>query len=705
MNDLKAIRFISGTKISHDYQGSNVNTFSYRELVERRVESIGIPARQNRLFIVDIDVPGQSHQHDGREWWRIFSEEYGIPETYTVQSPSGGFHYYFRIPESIDLDRFKPPGRPKDQDGNPILGVDFKYNGWVGAPPTPGYTIANGNIATIEELPASFLAYLSTITQNIGASKSISFDPANPVLDLHRPFTDDQLESLRDKISWVRVNGELTRDEWRDGIFSLRAGIPDDSVLEEFCEIWSRNKSYVEGDEQVAFEMALRADRFGPIGPGTIFSIIDTIMARFGARPIIDGGSKQSSPWTRDEIFNRAQIPIAFDKSGNIKIEPSETNAGTLIGTMYSTEELYWDIKKDLYMFKGEPYSDVELANKFVPVLQSSSKGLGLEKFRYSTVHRGLDILMATRQVDPHKRYLQQLIWDGVPRLDNFFMTYTGVENTEYHRIIGKNFWVAMAARGLNPGCKFDSMLILEGKEGTRKSTFVQAIGGERYTYTPLSNRAFEELDELRKMHQSVIVELPELIGLINRPDEMVKAFLSTSTDDIRDLYARKARPNKRSFVLVGTTNSDKYLGATMGFRRFWPVRIPDHVESIDTEGIARNRDQLFAEAVQYYRDGYKYWDVPRHLIEKANSSKIMEDPIEQCIKTLIHDDAPLQVYDIYQRLESIGYITKGLDIKMKRRIETALRSMNYGETDGVWYKTEGNGKAPSFIEQFADII
>jgi hypothetical protein len=56
MKDLKAIRFIKGTKISHDYSGDVVQTFSYRDLCERGVEAIGIPAKQNGLVIVDIDV-------------------------------------------------------------------------------------------------------------------------------------------------------------------------------------------------------------------------------------------------------------------------------------------------------------------------------------------------------------------------------------------------------------------------------------------------------------------------------------------------------------------------------------------------------------------------------------------------------------------------------------------------------------------------
>jgi len=154
ISDLHAIRFLPGTKISHDYKGKEVDLYSYRNLIETRAPCIGIPCKQNKLMVVDVDVAGPTHKKDGREWWTKFSVENGMPETYTVQSMSGGYHFYFWLPPSVNPDTFSPPGELAD-------GVDLKWNGWVGAPPSAGYSVIKGNITTIAVAPPSLMVEIS----------------------------------------------------------------------------------------------------------------------------------------------------------------------------------------------------------------------------------------------------------------------------------------------------------------------------------------------------------------------------------------------------------------------------------------------------------------------------------------------------------------------------------------------------------------
>lgn len=672
-SDLRAIRFIPGTKVSHDYKDKDVNTFSYKELISRNVPAIGLPCKENGLLVIDVDVEGATHKHDGREFWGNFCVEYGIPRTYTVQTGSGGYHFYFRLPEHLNLDLFKPPGQL-------ALGVDVKYRGWVGAPPTPGYTILDGNLSTVAEAPPSLLAYMS-IKETRGTDKTFEHPETGIAFTAHKPFSEVQLKELRSKITWLQSNGSLDRSEWRDGLFALKAGVDDPAVLDELVSMWTLNKNYVEGDEDEARSIVERSDKYGPVGPGTIFAILKAVIRREGATAL-------ESPYTTEEIINKSKVQYAFTKDGSLKIETSESNASALMGAMHDEDQLYHDVRSDQYIYKGNSYSDTELVNILMPLLQSTHAGLGLEKFRRNSISAGLEVLMSARQVDPHTKYLRSLVWDGVSRIENFFQTYVHVEDSPYHRKVSKNFWVALAARGLSPGCKFDSVLIIEGAEGIRKSSLVEAIGGE-YTFAPSRRDALENLDELRKMHQSVIVELPELMGLVGESPEKVKAFLASPFDNIRALYARRATKQKRGFVFVGTTNSDKYISSSMGLRRFWPVKIPSHVTHIDIDGIKADRDQLYAEAIQYFKDGYPFYEMPKEYLEQQAGSKVIVDPLADPIRDLTKEMNSTTTANMYRSLEASGFIGRGLTPRMKDRIESVLIYLGFESTvSGGWQRT-----------------
>lgn len=672
MQDLHAIRFLydGKKKVSHDYSGKDVRLFSYRALWNQNVPCIGIPCKQNNLVIIDVDVAGTTHQYDGREYWQKFCEEFGVPPTYTVQTPSGGYHYYFTLPASVNPETFSPPDEL-------AKGVDVKWNGWVGAPPTEGYNIVWGDLTQVRECPPGLMAEFSRLRQG-GLVKT--FDPGNPtgaLVEMHRPYNEAQLREIWEKIHWVQQNASLSRSEWRDGIFALKAGIHDDAILDQYLVAWTINKSYVAGDEVQARAIASRADRYGPIGPGTIFKILNDVRIREGA-PVPE------SPLTIQEILDKSKVHKKIHKDGSLVIETSESNAAALLGAIYDEQTLYHDVRSDLYIYKGRSYSDAELVSIFLPMLQSPSYGLGLEKFRKGTVAGGLDVLMAARRRDPHKEYLKSLEWDGVPRIETFFSRYVGAEDSTYTRRVGLNFWTALAARGIQPGCKFDSMVILEGSEGINKSSLIEAIGGQ-YTFAPIKKEFANDLDVLRQMHQAVIVELPELIGLINQSSEFVKAFLSKPFDNIRGLFARKAMRNDRGFIFVGTTNSDKYLAQTMGVRRFWPVKIPAGTR-INLSGIKADRDQLFAEGIHYFKNNFEFWYMPSELLAPIVKDKVLEEPLTAPIREIIQTSPmTFTTTEVYRKLEAGGFITKGLTQAVMGRIESALVSLGCERVGTGW--------------------
>lgn len=688
---LQAIRLIPGTKITNDINEDpstgevKIQSWGYQDLVNGNIPAIAIHASLNRLVIIDVDVPGGTHKHDGTPWWKEFCKTHQIPLTYTVQSASGGYHFYYALPQHVHIPSFRPPKAL-------ALGVDVKFNGYVGAPPTPGYRIVYPQLQPgmpLEEAhkaiaiaPPALMAEL----ERVGADgKPLTFEGGN-LPTLRKGFSDQQLGELRYKLRWIQENATITRDEWVNGIFSLKAGaFNTPEILDELITMWTCNRSFNQGDLELARDYAEKADPHGPIGPGTIFSIIQEVFIR-------EGFVAQGAMNNAQEILDKAGIIPDIDGKGRMKVTPTESNAAAIMGALYAPEDLYYDIRQDLYIFKGQPKSDVDIVNSVIPTIQRPNAGFGFEKLTKRVLSDGLDVIMHQRMVDPHKEYLQNLRWDGIPRIETCLIDYLGCEDSEYNRRLGVNLWTALAARGLVPGSKFDSVFVFEGYEGLKKSTFVEFIGGQ-YTYAPSTSDIFQNLDCLRQMHQSVIVELPELKGLVDADSETAKAFIAKPYDHIRSLWAKKAMKRLRGFLIMGTTNSTSYLQRDMGIRRWWPIRVPRRPDGIDIAGLKTVRDQLFAEGVQRFRNGHEYWFMPEALLEPVVSARQTTSMMKGFVGELVGSAEGWTSLQMYVELTKQSLIPKRMSESVLRNIDEAFRLLGFVEQDQgyrkVWVRPE----------------
>lgn len=214
------------------------------------------------------------------------------------------------------------------------------------------------------------------------------------------------------------------------------------------------------------------------------------------------------------------------------------------------------------------------------------------------------DLDAAVREVSDHWAFhpirdaLTSFVWDGVERLETFFIRYLGVPDTPYYREIARKWFVAGVARVFEPGHKFDFAVILEGTQGKRKSTMIQIIalgfGGE------LKANFHDENKLVEQMLGTFVMELPELSNFNRSSVEDMKAFMAATSNHVRLAWERAPRTYKRQCIFMGSTNKDTYLLDDTGNRRFWPC--PVVVDVIDTDAMRGDIGQVWAEAVEIYR-------------------------------------------------------------------------------------------------------
>jgi predicted P-loop ATPase len=205
----------------------------------------------------------------------------------------------------------------------------------------------------------------------------------------------------------------------------------------------------------------------------------------------------------------------------------------------------------------------------------------------------------------PVREYLDALGWDRTPRLDTWLVRYWNAADTPYVRAIGPRFMISAVARIYRPGCQADYTPIFEGPQGRFKSLALRALVGDAWFTDRLSHVASK--DAAMEIAGAWLVEIAEMDALTRASSSATKSFLTRRFDRFRPPYARHLVRLQRQSVFAGTINPPigGYLKDPTGARRFWPVACRG---MIDRDGIERDRDQLWAEAVARFKAGEKWW-------------------------------------------------------------------------------------------------
>ena len=259
----------------------------------------------------------------------------------------------------------------------------------------------------------------------------------------------------------------------------------------------------------------------------------------------------------------------------------------------------------------------------------------GLPSISKASLDEGLQTVAHSQRYHPVREWLGGIVWDKKPRIDRWLMHALGetpatvpAALAEYLGLVGRYWVMGMVWRVMEPGCKFDYCPVLEGSGGLRKSTLVEVLAGsEYYSDTPFEVGRGKEGPE--QVQGCWLYEIAELTHFSKAEVGAIKAFISSKVDRYRVAYGSTVEAFPRQCVLVGTTNEDTYLRDRTGNRRFWPVPVRNQ---INTEFVAKYREQLLAEAYELYLQGASYTpsaDEEKRLFHPMQESRLVETAVE----------------------------------------------------------------------------
>lgn len=201
---------------------------------------------------------------------------------------------------------------------------------------------------------------------------------------------------------------------------------------------------------------------------------------------------------------------------------------------------------------------------------------------------------------------LTTLKWDGIKRLNTFHCDVLKADDTPYAQSVVEYLFTAAVARVVKPGTKADMVPLLIGKEGVRKSTLLARLVLDEDWYADVS-MGMSDADFARHLRGKSIVEFGELRGNSVKAEAMLKSRLSRTFDEFVPKFKELSVTRQRTNLFVGTTNYRKSLIGRTGDRRWLPLDVGLYGH-IDTDYVERNREQLWAEAVELYNAEGVLW-------------------------------------------------------------------------------------------------
>ena len=394
-----------------------------------------------------------------------------------------------------------------------------------------------------------------------------------------------------------------------------------------------------------------------------------------------------------------------YDKDGNIKsIKQLVKNCEIVMekDSRVSGKIRFNEFSRQAFLFGNVPW---EKDNNYRAWSSSDDSALfSLIQADYGLKSRNdyfdaFKIVSIKNKFNPVKQMLDSLEWDGKPHIQRLLPDFLGAENSEYNRQVMRLWMLGAVSRIYMPGCKFDYTMILQGKQGIGKSTFLRLLALDDAWF----NDSLDSLDSdkaVQSLTGSWIIELAELKSLARTAGgvESVKRFLSATQDKYRVPYERRADTFYRQCEFAGTTNRADFLQDETGNRRFLIVQIGinEPSKSLFDSIVMDEIKQAWAEAVYIWKNEKPILVLPESCKQEAEElqqenmaddglagiiEEYLKDKERICARQVWHDALKESTEPPKWKVSNINSIIE--KIPGWKRLKSPARFANYGMQRG----------------------
>jgi len=352
-----------------------------------------------------------------------------------------------------------------------------------------------------------------------------------------------------------------------------------------------------------------------------------------------------------------------------------ETNVFVILRHFFNESIRYNEFARQIE-FNGKPMEDSDLM-KIVYFMQTEGMMPGIHKSVVYSAVQGFAV--GENSYNEPIDWLNSLVWDNTQRLETWLSTAARVENNLYHSAVGAQWFMNGVVRRLyNPGCIWDYVLVLIGRQKSGKTSFFRILGGPWYK---CFTGNVDNKDFYLKCRGTAILDLDEGSTLSKSDSIKIKSIITETHDEYRAPYDTTTKKYPRQFAFSMSTNNIEPFRDTTGNRRYLVVEMGK--EQVDFKWLEDNRDQLYAEAIYKLKNKIEIPEIPEDIAEEKQEYHRSEDSWTDSIREYCHkhnNEETFTVTDIYLDVVvngiSINTSLERLDKRIEMRIAEVMRKI-----------------------------